>query len=98
MKISVHDFGHAQMGDAILKRGQLKDVARAALLVRTKRGGGRGEKKAQRGGLLEERRQRKPGQVRQVTPRTVSGRFRGGSARFDGTNREELFWCTRQFL
>lgn len=45
LKISVHDFGHAQTGDAILKRGQLKDVARAALLVRTEEKKRRGERK-----------------------------------------------------
>lgn len=67
-KISVDVFGHAQKRDAILEQGQqLKDVARFALLTRTRRG----EKKKTEGGSLR-RREKNLGQVRQVTAPAVS--------------------------
>lgn len=66
-------FGHAQMGDAILERGQqqLKDVARVALLrlTRTRRGG------KKQSGVSRRRGDKKLGQVRQVTAPAVLGGF-----------------------
>lgn len=59
MKISVDVFGHAQMGDAILERGQqqLKDVARAALLELTRTNEERRkEREGERGGERESKR------------------------------------------